>query len=1132
MLRRAGLCPEGQACAVVNARPSCLASCDAGYRRDEAAGACVPCGVEGCDPATCAAGVPGSIAADCEARHQVCVEAAGGAACGGCVAGFRANPVTGACEDASTCGGRACTATEMEELDAQGVCRCVPRTCPGGQALRPDGACATCAISCAAPGESGAIAPRTTLGGACVCETEPGWFYEEATGSTQSCDQDQDGWIRRDAWSAVSSSDIAVRENARCDVLRVDRVELVNDYGQHLLVWACLNLGLVAAPVDPCGGAAEPIVLLESQRNDSAALLQAAAIDDGTNPVRAPSYGALPDGRAFAAAELNALTRACVTRDADFDDDGTPDVADVQGNPAAAHTNEARLAALGYFVELHTAEVVPGPLPGSNGTLVIRERSRCAPDFPAGYASPSGYWRECHRARDARYDASAPAPGFDFAAYGCGATVGSCAVPELEATSATTHGTCSASTVWTATSAAWRGMHHHSQFQCGLVGDAADGSPEAAYTFSAETFEPESGWLDLNVCRLGPAGPICEVRAATQGDVGLMATRYAPSATVVVGGIAAPVPSVRGCVDEGARFGDALCTPPAPPRVAEWRGDDAQFGALICECDPADERTYYLDRDRDGSGDATTELVTCRTLSVDPSGVPYVTEGDDCDDQDDLRAPSHPDVPDVAALDSNCDGIDGEEGAMTFVSPLGSDQGQGTRAAPYRTISRALERMAPSRRTLAIAAGVYAESISLPSRVGLYGGYDPLTWSRSLSPGAARSELRATQLHLGQGVIAVRAENIPTSDPATIQGLDLFADTTSAPRGSSAYGVRAMFAPGLHLEHLSVVAGPGAEGLDGDDGDPGETGGSGADGSSGTSGRHAGGGGLRVCTNDLGVPVVLVGYAGGRGGAHDFACADAEDGDDGSGDPASPVSCHGEGGDSGDCGDYTPDPGTDGDRCALTSTALNDTIVAGLDATSSGAPAPYGAWVPSLARSGLRGKNGLGGGGGGGGGGDVADTSCSGSDGGGGGGGGGSGGCGGYGGGGGQSGGGSFAVYAHDSAISFSGVTLTAGAGGRGGAGGSGGDGGLGGGGGDGGAGNGCGGRGGDGGPGQRGAPGGPGGAGAGGPSIALFACSLGAAPVMPSSVEATLIPGLPGQAGGGIAPAGDSAAFRTFPCP
>jgi len=73
-----------------------------------------------------------------------------------------------------------------------------------------------------------------------------------------------------------------------------------------------------------------------------------------------------------------------------------------------------------------------------------------------------------------------------------------------------------------------------------------------------------------------------------------------------------------------------------------------------------------------------------------PPPAPADTDGDgtldaqDCAPQNAAIHPGAPDVPDLAFVDSNCDGIDGTEKDVIFASPQGSDADPGTRAKPKR----------------------------------------------------------------------------------------------------------------------------------------------------------------------------------------------------------------------------------------------------------------------------------------------------------------------------------------------------------------------------------------------------------------------------------------------------------------
>jgi hypothetical protein len=70
---------------------------------------------------------------------------------------------------------------------------------------------------------------------------------------------------------------------------------------------------------------------------------------------------------------------------------------------------------------------------------------------------------------------------------------------------------------------------------------------------------------------------------------------------------------------------------------------------------------------------------------------------------------------------------------VIHVSPTGSDSNAGTRTLPLRTIGAGLSAAASGGVSLFIASGSYAESITLPANVQVYGGFDPASWKRSPS---------------------------------------------------------------------------------------------------------------------------------------------------------------------------------------------------------------------------------------------------------------------------------------------------------------------------------------------------------------------------------------------------------------
>jgi hypothetical protein len=432
------------------------------------------------------------------------------------------------------------------------------------------------------------------------------------------------------------------------------------------------------------------------------------------------------------------------------------------------------------------------------------------------------------------------------------------------------------------------------------------------------------------------------------------------------------------------------------------------------------------------------------------------------------------DVPDRDGADTNCDGVDGDVAAAVFVAPSGNDtSGDGTRCAPFRTIGRAAAHAAadPDRWQVLAAAGTYAESVTLPDGVSLFGRYDATTWSR----GPAHETIVQSPTSVGVRIAG-------TTSVGYLEGLTVrTADAAGGSASARALVLEQLGAP-LYVRDNRLEAGRGAAGAAGAPGASAWSGGGGgAPGNWFAIGPGGGGGGGPVAGGGGGWGDHWGGSGGSRGGARDGA----------GGAPGTPGPLYGNWGGAGS-------PGGSGGHGVATPRQARGSLV-GADWRALGGA-----------------SGGAGGGGGGGGGGGTGLCFCwtwvpcnl-------GGGGAGGGGAGGGGGGGGTGGGGSFGVVAINAsaAIITDNVIATRG----GGAGGAGGGGGGASGGGPGeatlcwGGWNGSGGRGGDGAPGGRGGngAGGAGGASAGildlgSPTLTLGANELQLGPVGAGGVPAT----------------------------
>lgn len=413
-----------------------------------------------------------------------------------------------------------------------------------------------------------------------------------------------------------------------------------------------------------------------------------------------------------------------------------------------------------------------------------------------------------------------------------------------------------------------------------------------------------------------------------------------------------------------------------------------------------------------------------------------------------------------------------------YVSPNGLAGNPGTREAPLASIQDAIDAAASAGdgTDVYVAAGTYAETLTLEPDVGVYGGFDPDSWA--FDPGTSRPVVEGGHTAvLAQSMSGVRLSwlHIRSANAVT--------------NGGSSIAVALADAVDAVLRGNIIEAGAGMDGTAGTS--PADRSGRGGDGDNG--GNHG------SCGSATG------GDGGGIGGQDGWNGGDGGDGGKSSGDGGSTGNGSGAGGGgAGHDDDTSRGNGGTGDAGAIGTSGAGGGAFGSVDATG---------YNGAGGGSGGAGRVGYGGGGGGGGYNNVlVPVAC-----GGGGGGGGEGGIGGPAAGGGSGGGASFGVLLTGSttALVIDNEILTTeggaggfgGVGGRGQAGGDGGDGG-----------NGDGddrSAGGSGGTGGRGGQGGPGGGGGGGPSIGVVSGS-GAALDAASSNSYSIGPAGPGGISGG----------------
>lgn len=640
-----GACPMGARCDEgVGTDAICFPDeCGAGYRHDAIDDECVACASPDCsDEPTCTPGLPHSIDATCLAEHRACQEIAGVGYCTDCLPGYA--DMGGVCVAGILCGGALCASTEYCDSTSPAGPTCTPWPCPSmTTAIGASGTCSvTCTRPCAVTGSTGRYWPFADAGDSCICETLPGYFFDNGGEiAPVLCDADADGWVRQEVQQILDAAvpDDAIVANARCDVRRVGQVRLVDEYGVGMAISSC-DEGLIAnRTTEPC--TPMPLRLFETRRNDvpgAAALLG-----------EAPPYTA--GGRRLRAAELSSLTKACVNTLGDYDDDGVEDVGQRQPTPAdtSSLSESARLRSFAHFVELYTTRYEPPVGLAPHGTLVIAERSRCDASFPLGYgadtaydpADPSTYWRSCERRRDPDFNADGAQPGHDFGRWGCSSRSGSCPAAPMPAHASVStlpdpstsllrgHGLCELGGALPA-DGTWRGMNHHSQFQCVRV--VTDGTESAAYDRGASDFGA-TGSLVFNDCQVsdcagapgctdsiapvgvGASSPIIECArtgGVTPGRVGWAALTYQPYGHVTTGGV--PIGDTTyngGCINEDAEYA-VLC--PAPEFGYCASAPSGAFGRYRC----AGWDSLFVWGEDTGTGVRSTVLWADEASGVDP----------------------------------------------------------------------------------------------------------------------------------------------------------------------------------------------------------------------------------------------------------------------------------------------------------------------------------------------------------------------------------------------------------------------------------------------------------------------------------------------------------------------------------
>ena len=138
-----------------------------------------------------------------------------------------------------------------------------------------------------------------------------------------------------------------------------------------------------------------------------------------------------------------------------------------------------------------------------------------------------------------------------------------------------------------------------------------------------------------------------------------------------------------------------------------------------------------------------------------------------------------------------------------FVSPNGNFGASGTKADPVKTINEGVEKATATKRTrVYVCEGTYAESISLTSAIGIYGGYDCTFQYTKGKP----------QITSASGVgVAVRS----VTDAVVVEDMIIKASSRQATPGDSAIAVLVLGSASVTLRRVELTAGAGQPGQKG-----------------------------------------------------------------------------------------------------------------------------------------------------------------------------------------------------------------------------------------------------------------------------------------------------------------------------
>lgn len=184
------------------------------------------------------------------------------------------------------------------------------------------------------------------------CKTKEGYYYLGSSGYGQ-CDKDGDGWINIEAYRAVTSTEASIKENARCSLRSIDAIVYTAENQQPQIQRLDKSVPLVETFRNDGGGKA---IELPVYTTDQKALPKTTSglCSDSAGCMQGETcyLGQCIEGRRFAPAELNTLTKACIAN-IDLNDNKIDDASESPSDTPDPANEFKPLLLGGYFIELH-----------------------------------------------------------------------------------------------------------------------------------------------------------------------------------------------------------------------------------------------------------------------------------------------------------------------------------------------------------------------------------------------------------------------------------------------------------------------------------------------------------------------------------------------------------------------------------------------------------------------------------------------------------------------------------------------------------------------------------------------------------------------------------------------------------